>query len=168
MRDENNVLFREVQRFPAWLRLLIVVSMALAIALAGFVLDSMFALDESLPRSSVILTVALGMLLPAALSVLILFVRLETLVRPDGLYVRLFPLHIKFKKFTGDEIAEHYPCTYKPIRDYGGWGIRYGLKGKKAYNLKGNRGLQLVFKSGKKLLIGSQKPNELANAISRI
>lgn len=126
--DYHEILFREVQRFPAWLRLLIVLSMALAIALAGFVLDSMFALEESPPRSSVILTVALGMLLPAALSVLILFVRLETFVRPDGLYVRLFPLHIKFKKFTSDQIAESYPCTYKPIRDYGGWGIRCGRK----------------------------------------
>ncbi len=168
MHDENNILFREVQRFPTWLRLLVAVSMALAIALAGFLLDSMFTLDKSPPLSSIVLTVLIGMLLPVAIILLFLLVRLETFVRPDGLYVRLFPLHIKFKKFTGDEIAEHYPCTYRPMLDYGGWGIRCGLKGKKAYNLKGNRGLQLVFKSGKKLLIGSQKPNELANAISRI
>lgn len=41
-------------------------------------------------------------------------------------------------------------------RDYGGWGIRYGRKGK-AFNVFGSRGLQLEFTNGKRLLIGSQK-----------
>jgi hypothetical protein len=54
--------------------------------------------------------------------------------------------------------------TYRPIRDYGGWGIRYGRNGK-AYNVSGNRGVMLEFSHGQKLLIGSQKPGDLANAI---
>jgi hypothetical protein len=39
--------------------------------------------------------------------------------------------------------------------EYGGWGIKYGKMGK-AYNVSGNRGVQLEFTDGKRLLIGSQ------------
>jgi TATA-box binding protein (TBP) (component of TFIID and TFIIIB) len=53
------------------------------------------------------------------------------------------------------------------LLEYGGWGIKYGRKGK-AYNVSGNRGVQLVFKDGKQLLIGSQRAEELAEAISSI
>jgi TATA-box binding protein (TBP) (component of TFIID and TFIIIB) len=38
----------------------------------------------------------------------------------------------------------------------------------KAYNVSGNKGVQLVFKNGKKLLIGSQKADELAKAIESV
>jgi len=54
--------------------------------------------------------------------------------------------------------------TYSPISDYGGWGIRYGSIGK-AYNVSGNRGVQLELLNGERILIGSQKPEELAAAI---
>ncbi len=55
--------------------------------------------------------------------------------------------------------------TYSPIKDYGGWGIRYG-RGGKAYNVRGNRGVQLQLANGQRLLIGSQRPEELSNALA--
>ena len=54
--------------------------------------------------------------------------------------------------------------TYNPIREYGGWGIRYGLKSK-AYNVHGNHGVQLELLNRKRLLIGSQRSEEFANAL---
>jgi hypothetical protein len=45
--------------------------------------------------------------------------------------------------------------------EYGGWGIRYSWNGI-AYNTKGNMGLQIVMNTGKRILIGTQKPEELA------
>ena len=53
---------------------------------------------------------------------------------------------------------------YSPIGDYGGWGLR-GLAGNKAYNVWGSEGLQLVFKSGNRLLLGTQHPAELREAL---
>jgi hypothetical protein len=50
------------------------------------------------------------------------------------------------------------------MREYGGWGVKYGWAGK-AYNISGNRGVQLKLSNGKGLLIGSQRPEELAQAI---
>jgi hypothetical protein len=50
---------------------------------------------------------------------------------------------------------------YSPIKEYGGWGFRYGFKNGKAYNISGNMGLQLILKNGDRILIGTQKPEEL-------
>jgi len=53
---------------------------------------------------------------------------------------------------------------YKPIREYGGWGIRYVIGGI-AYNVYGNKGVQLILKNKKKVLVGTQKPEEFYQAI---
>jgi len=87
--------------------------------------------------------------------------KLITEVREDGLYVRFFPLHLKYHKI---EYKKATAVTYRPIMDYGGWGIKWGRKGK-AYNVSGKRGVMLELKNGKNLLIGSQRADELAEAL---
>ena len=115
-------------------------------------------------------TIVCGIIVPIAIALLFKVAKLETEVRSDALYIRYFPFHIDYKKFAKEDSSECYVRTYKPIREYGGWGIRYSFrKGRgKAYNLSGNKGVQLVFKNGKKLLIGSKKQDELAQAINSI
>jgi len=83
-------------------------------------------------------------------------------VRDDGLYIRFYPL--THQKIPFEHIVHCEVRTYNPIREFGGWGIRYG-KGGKAYNVSGNRGVQLDLVNGKRLLIGSGRPEELARAI---
>ncbi|MBX2959059.1 MAG: hypothetical protein KF732_03800 [Flavobacteriales bacterium] len=62
-----------------------------------------------------------------------------------------------------------YVRQYSPLTEYGGWGIRLGLFGKgTAYNVSGNKGLQLEFTNNKKLLIGTNKPNELTETLTKI
>ncbi|MGI4862562.1 MAG: hypothetical protein ACRYFZ_01470 [Janthinobacterium lividum] len=56
------------------------------------------------------------------------------------------------------------PRTYSPLGDYGGWGIR-GLPSNLAYNVWGQAGLQLIFQSGNKLLLGTQQPEELRKVL---
>jgi hypothetical protein len=63
-------------------------------------------------------------------------------------------------------VSEYYARVYRPILEYGGWGIRCGFKGARAYNVSGNKGVQLILQNGKRLLIGSQKPDELVEAIN--
>jgi hypothetical protein len=55
------------------------------------------------------------------------------------------------------------PVEYNP-GDYGGYGIRSGPGGL-AYIADGNRGVQVELRDGRKLLIGSQRAEELARAI---
>jgi len=89
--------------------------------------------------------------------------KLLTEVRPEGLCIRFVPF-IRRRLIPYNHIQSCESRTYSPIGEYGGWGIRWGPSGK-AYNIRGNRGTQLVFKDGKRLLIGSQRAEELAAAI---
>lgn len=94
---------------------------------------------------------------------LVLAVRLTTEVRAEGLTVRLSPLTTR--RIGWPDITAASPRTYRPLREYGGWGIRFGKAGT-AYNARGNRGLQLVLTGGERFLIGSQQPEALLAAIT--
>ena len=80
------------------------------------------------------------------------------------LHVRFFPL-LK-RDIPLEEIARWQACTYHPVLEYGGWGIRFSWKGT-AYNVSGNRGVRLELVNGKRLLIGSRRAGELESAIAR-
>lgn len=168
MSDENNIIFHEEQKFSPALSALIVVLMVLTVGLTGFALREL--IHELKPASplAIIILIITGFIFPTAIGVLFLTLKLETRLRRDGLYLRFFPIHIRYKKFALDDISEFYPRRYRPILEYGGWGIRWSFKKGKAYNVTGNRGLQLVFKNGRRLLIGSQKADQFAQAIQSL
>ncbi|WP_108802273.1 hypothetical protein [Aquimarina sp. Aq107] len=93
--------------------------------------------------------------------------KLETQIKDDGIYIRFFPFHIKFKQYDWDSIKQLYIRKYDPIYEYGGWGIRMNIRGKgKAFNISGNIGLE--FQNNKKLLIGTNKPEKLSEALKKI
>ncbi len=168
MIGETELIYREEQRFSLWLRCLIVLSMALAVPFSIFSLTKIPYEQGSPEILSIILLTIAGIFVPIAIAVLFLLLKLETKVRSDGLYIRYFPFHINFKRFTKDDLSEYYARKYKPLLEYGGWGIRCSLRKGKAYNVSGNKGVQLVFNSGKRLLIGSQRAEELEKAICSI
>ena len=108
-------------------------------------------------------------LIPLTIILLFFSLRLQTLVKRDGIYVRFSPFVIKYKRIKIGEIKSYEIRKYKPIKEYGGWGIKFGgRKVGKAYNVKGNIGMQLEFTNGKKLLIGTQKPDEFLKAVEKI
>lgn len=101
-----------------------------------------------------------------AFSCFFYYLELETIIKPSGIYVRFFPFHFSFKHYPWDSIRKCYVKQYSPIGDFGGWGVRISLFGKgTAYNVDGDYGLQLEFLTPKKLLIGTQKPQELTEAL---
>ena len=91
---------------------------------------------------------------------------LDTEVRDCGVCIRFRPFHRKWRIFGFDNIMEAEACTYRPLKDYGGWGIRYGFKGK-AYNVSGNKGVMLVFSDQKNVLIGSRDHDTLCSVINQ-
>jgi len=168
MIGETEIIYREKQRFGLWLRLLIAGSMALAVPFSIFALIKI-PTEQGPTDIPQILTVTIaGIAGPIGVLLLFWMLKLETEVRPDGLYVRFFPFHINFKRFGAEDLSEYYARRYKPVLEYGGWGIRYSLRKGKAYNVSGNKGVQLVFRNGKRLLIGSQRAEELEQAIRSI
>ena len=87
---------------------------------------------------------------------------LVTEVTGGQLRVRLWPFPSKTYALADIESAE--VRAYRPIREYGGWGLRFGPSGM-AWNAYGDRGVQLVLRSGRRVLIGSQDAEALARAI---
>ncbi|MBL7188928.1 MAG: hypothetical protein ISS70_21590 [Phycisphaerae bacterium] len=168
MNGNSVLVFREEQKFAAWLRWLVYLSMGLAACISIFALRNEFAGRSPPGTQEILLAIVGGIAVPIVVAALFFLLKLETEVRSDGLYVRFVPFHIHFKRFVPDDLSEYYARQYKPVREYGGWGIRCSFRNGKAYNTSGDRGVQLVFRSGKRLLIGSQKAEELEQAIRSI
>ncbi len=145
-------------------------------ALAGTVVPLCFGLYQQLhlgepwgshPLSDRALIMLAMVVLPVALGICLLLytVRLHVLVDSAHLHIRYRPFVYEHHSLGG--IVRWTVRTYRPIRDFGGWGIRWSWLGKGwAYSISGNRGVQLEFASGRRLLIGSQRPEELALAIA--
>jgi hypothetical protein len=90
---------------------------------------------------------------------------METTLLPEELQLR-FGRRTRFRIPLKNVVRAYYRA-YSPINEYGGWGIRTGARGK-AFNMRGNEGVQLVLRSGQRVLIGSQRPEELAAAIHKL
>jgi len=104
------------------------------------------------------------------LSVLLVFVyirlitvRLVTDLRPGELRIRLRGLW-RSRKIRREDVRSVKAVSYDPVRDFGGYGIRSGRKGK-AYIARGNKGVEVELQDRRKVLIGSQQPDELASRI---
>lgn len=135
---------------------LIPISMVWYGAIQQLIFGKAFGENPASDTGVSVLLVLFGILLPLFMYSL----KLTTEVRQDGLYVRFYPFHFSYRRYPYESINSYKVRVYSPLKEYGGWGIRYGRKGM-AYNVSGDRGLQLELKNGKGLLIGSQRPEEL-------
>jgi hypothetical protein len=162
-RNSQSVLYRETQRFRQvwlWLLLFSVSVFSVYSLVQQLVLGKPVGNNPASDAGLVILTVIFGLGFP----VFFYLMKLTTEVRGDGLYFRYFPLHLSFRKIPWPQVKNYGVKDYRPIRDYGGWGIKRGPKGK-AYNVSGSRGVHLELSDGRRLLIGSQKPEAMAAAM---
>ena len=73
------------------------------------------------------------------------------------LYRRVIPLR---------EIAYAEAVRYNPLAEFGGWGIR-GAGENQGLNAQGDRGVRVRLRDGRRILIGSRRAEELAEAIGR-
>lgn len=164
----NPVLFREVQKMDQlWVRLVVGISVVFSWygAYQQLILGKPFGNNPAPDWMMFVLLLVFGIVFPLFFHSF----KMVTEVRKEGLYIRFYPFHFSFRYFPIKNIQDYEVLTYSPIRDYGGWGIRYGLKGT-AYNAKGNRGVHFEFVDEgkvKKLMVGSQIPEKLSEAIDR-
>lgn len=107
------------------------------------------------------------LLLSLAVLFLLAYSRLDTLLQKDGIYVRLFPFHFRYKKYAWEQISNAFVRKYNPVLEYGGWGMHFSKHGK-SLSVSGNTGLQLEFLNGKKLLIGTNRGDEIAELLKQI
>jgi len=146
-------MFEETQRFRQWWLwglLLVVSAFAVHDAFFGDLTGGYWAVG-----------------IVSAVLALFLIIHLDTRVSSEGIFVKLFPIHLSFKHYSWDTVSKAEVRKYNPILEFGGWGYRWGFGGK-AFNISGNMGLQLEFTNGKKLLIGTQRPDELRSLLQRM
>lgn len=145
--------FHEEQRFrESWLWLAIAIPIAIAV---WFLLTT-----PGVPASASSLVVLTGVLVGALFAI----ARLETTVTGDDVVVRFHGLW-PTRRVRLDDIAEVAPMRYT-MWDSGGWGVHFGLAGM-TYNVSGNDGVHFVLKDGRRILVGTQRPAELAAAIAK-
>ncbi|MEL7163606.1 MAG: hypothetical protein AAFN92_22805 [Bacteroidota bacterium] len=140
--------FRESQKFNQWWLWILFLVMFFALGLNGV---DIFERTESW-------LAFLGPGFVAAMMILFAILELRTTITADGIesYFWLFGK----KRIFRSEIEGFTVREYSAIKEFGGWGYRIGPRGK-ALNMYGKHGLELDLRGGEKLMIGTQRPEEL-------
>ena len=106
----------------------------------------------------------------ATISLLCLFLlvlRLQTVIDDEGIHYKMFPFHFKWQTIAWNDIQNLEIRTYRPLKEFGGWGLRFGQSGK-AYTISGKTGLQLQLKNGRKVLFGTQKADVMKSYLQEM
>jgi|SRR5690625_177274 len=160
---ESKVLFYERQRFRQW--------WVWTLLLIFIIINSIYLVttftDGFLPKNNAGLAIATTVILLVIL--LIFFSHLDTKIKSDGIHIRFYPFHLKWRNYPWNKLKRVYVRRYAPLTEYGGWGVRLGMSMRRgrAFNVSGNKGIQLIFKNDKKLLIGTQKPEKVKEILSQ-
>jgi hypothetical protein len=86
----------------------------------------------------------------------------------QGISFKFKPFHRIHRMIKWDEIQSIQVKEYSPLFEYGGWGIKHTSFGKNsnvAYNISGNKGILIVLKNGKTIMLGTQNEKEAILAI---
>lgn len=157
MQSDDAVAYDRTFDFHPWVTTLLLLS-PLPALLAGI-----WGGEESRRHMMIPLSIAVGVVL----LVFALVMRMRVVVVPGE--VRIFwgwlqafrvriPLH---------SVESFRVVTYRPIRDFGGWGVRVGRGGSRCYNTRGNRGVELIL-NRKSRVIGVDDPEVLAAALEMV
>jgi hypothetical protein len=157
MAHVDDPIFREIQPVPRWWRVLGVAGCLTA--LLGVVAPAVVGGSDGPP---LMLSVTLGSFFLAVLWMM-LSARLTFTVQRDTVEVRWWLLAKRV--IPRADISSAEAVTYNPMREFGGWGIRFGRNGSRAYSMSGNLGAELTLKNGKRVLLGSRDPEPLVAAL---
>ncbi|MCC5945758.1 MAG: hypothetical protein JJT94_12555 [Bernardetiaceae bacterium] len=153
------LLFEEKQRFkPLWIWILILSVMSITLWTLykpAFSMQSIFILSMT-------------MFIHIAIIVFLLSCQLRTEITESYISYQFYPFHTQKRALTWATIKEAKVRKYSPLAEYGGWGLRWGFNGGVAYNVAGNQGLDIELHDGRSILIGTQKPNELAEVLAKL
>jgi Family of unknown function (DUF6141) len=161
--------FNETQRFKikwAWLAVIAINGLFIYAIVQQVILGKSFGTRPA--PDFVLILVEIFLLL---LLLFIVSIKLKTVYTDEGIAYRFFPLQFKYKIIHWHELSDAYIREYNSLLEYGGWGIRYGSSKKgNAINTSAscNKGLQLQFKNGKQLLIGTKNPVALQQVVDEI
>lgn len=163
--DRDRFLFREVQRIrQVWV--LAIVALLAAVAWWSFILQIVlgrpFGTNPGPDWLIWLVFVLCGFGVPA----LLFLARLVVEVEPGGLRLHYVPFRNRW--IPREDLRAVEVVEYRPLRDWGGWGIRWWPGRGWAYTASGNHGVKLRLAGGRTLLVGSTRPEELADALTSL
>jgi hypothetical protein len=168
MTDNNNGMqFLEKQRFKLWWLWIILVAV-IGTFIWGIVQQTVFHVAfGSKPVSSLVL--ACLTIIPIGIAVLIFSIVMKTRINSAGVYCSFRPFEMKGKMMEWGDIEKVYVREYSALREFAGWGLKYGgtIYGW-AYTVGGRYGLQLKLKDGSKLLLGTHKPERVKELLGQL
>lgn len=91
----------------------------------------------------------------------------RTLITRENITMRMGILGIRVLGLKTADIAAAGVHTFAPLKDFGGYGIRFNRE-MKAYFLSGNRGVKITTRSGNNYLIGSDHAERLDAVINAV
>lgn len=147
------MIFEETQRMTKLWWALAPVPIAYLLILAGQ--------GEPVPVRGMVSSLLVLLVGEGLVALLFLAMKMQTRIDEAGISFRYSPL-IGWRSITWEEIEKVWVRRYRPIREFGGWGIRSRIwKNNRAFNVWGNKGLQIQLINGRKVLLGTQKPKEM-------
>lgn len=92
---------------------------------------------------------------------------LTVVLRQSGILVHLgsVPLIRTFIPYA--EIRSLRSVEYRPVREFGGWGVR-GTRRRRAWTARGHRAVLLQLHDGREVLVGSDHPQRLEERIRTV
>lgn len=175
---ETRLYFEEEQRFPLWIRAIVLLPV---VALGFPAILTCFGGGANLGLVRVLFTVlVLGALVGAALTFMM---KLVTKLDSSHLHLRihpqkwsLLPRRMTHKDIALSDISRWEERTYNSLlsTEYWGWhfwGLGVAKGGRYLYMMRpsspiSGRGVQLQLASGERVLVGTERAEELANAIT--
>lgn len=158
--------FNEKQKFTQWWIWIIIIAITIGCTY-GAIQQLVFGIPFGNNPASNELLITLC-LVPAVVMFVIFGMTLQTKIDASGIYYGFWPFRLKLKHIAWEEIESICVREYSPLKEYGGWGMRYTFRNGRAYNVSGNKGIQLVLKNGKKILIGTQKSTEVETILLQL
>jgi hypothetical protein len=154
--------FREEQAFRQWW-IWLLIGLVAALQWWGFIQQIMLGQPWGNSPAPDWMMALLWLLIGIGLPLFFVYLRLIVTVADEVIDIHYRPLTRRTIPMT--EVTHSEARTYSPLREYGGWGIR-GMGSNRAYNVSGDRGVELTLLDGRKVLIGSQRADALADAIA--
>jgi len=155
----DSLAYHEVQQFR---QIWIVLTVEFLAVLAWYSFIVQILLDEPFganPAPDILVLIILA-IFGIAFPLWFWVMSLEIQVTRTALKFRFFPFHRSWREIPFDSIAHVKAVVYRPLWEYGGWGIRCSTKGM-AYNVSGDWGVRVTLKNGKSFLLGSLRAEEL-------
>jgi len=169
--ERDDILFEEVQQFrQAWVWVITLPSSLLVLGIFVYGIYKQILLgrpwgDRPMPDAQLVLVSIFGSALAVGLPWLFHAMKLVVRVAGGYLQVRFFPF--VNRRVPLEQVAHREARIYHPLREYGGWGIRYGGRRRGwAYTVSGHFGVQIELKNGERLLVGSQRADELVEVLT--